>query len=54
MIRNLLADGIIGRVQNHGRPSIALGGTPLEIFVALTPKGKGFLRRWQDSERLDR
>ncbi|MEV6540870.1 HNH endonuclease signature motif containing protein [Streptomyces sp. NPDC051665] len=51
LIRNLLADGIIGRVQNTG-PQISFNGQPQEIFVAITPKGRDFLRRWKEAEPL--
>lgn len=52
LIRNLLADDMIGRVANHGQPGIVLNNQPVEIFVALTPKGREFVRRWQDAEPL--
>ncbi|MFD8970517.1 HNH endonuclease [Streptomyces sp. NPDC059568] len=51
LLKHLLEDGIISRVGLN-QPNISFNGRKQEIFVAITPKGREFLRRWQNAEPL--
>lgn len=52
LLRNLLADGMIGRVANHGFGGMSINGQEVEEYYAFTDKGREFVRRWQAADPL--
>ncbi|MFF5972215.1 HNH endonuclease [Streptomyces sp. NPDC012769] len=52
LLRNLVADGVIGRVPGERFGQISFGGQQVELYFAFTPKGREFVRRWQEADPL--
>ncbi|WP_282698205.1 HNH endonuclease signature motif containing protein [Streptomyces sp. CC208A] len=52
LVRHLVADGIFARLRDHGLGGLSMNGQEVEQYYAITPKGREFVRRWQEADPL--